>query len=72
MYDKHIRGRWRKMAPGELKYGTKPPAILLMNGAEGMDWEVWRADSTDDQNRDKITIEGMRMGLHYWGTRTGR
>lgn len=62
-------GRWRVMAPAELKYGTKAPAILLMNGPNGMDWEMWKRDGSDDQNRDKATVEGMKLGLSYSATR---
>lgn len=62
-------GKWRVMNPGELKYGTKAPAVLLINGPSNMDWQMWKRDESDAENRDKVKIEGMKIGLSYEGTR---
>jgi len=65
-----VTGKWRKMESKELKYGTKAPAILLMKGESGKDWEVWSRGTNASSNRDAITVERMDMGLSYMGTRT--
>ena len=64
-----VRGKWRKMADNELKYGTKGPAVLLMKGEDGKDWEVWKKGVNPANNRDAINIERMDLGLSYQGTR---
>lgn len=64
-----IRGNWRKMAEGELRSGTKPPAILLLKGEDGKDWQLWRRGVDPGNNRDAIGIERMDLGLSYQGTR---
>lgn len=64
-----IAGHWRPMAEHELKYGTKPPAILLLAGEDGRNWEVWRAGVNAANNRDAIFVERMDLGLSYRGTR---
>ena len=64
-----IRGRWRKMAESELKSGTTAPAVLLMNGEGGKNWEVWQRGVNPSNNRDAIGIERMDLGLSYQGTR---
>ena len=64
-----IRGRWRAMAPDEVKYGTRAPALLLIAGPNQMDWQMWRGNLSDAQNRDRIVIEGMKLGLSLNGTR---
>lgn len=64
-----IRGNWRMMAEKELRSGTKAPAILLLKGEDGKDWEVWRSGVNQGNNRDAISVERMDLGLSYQGTR---
>ena len=64
-----IKGKWRKMADGELRSGTKAPAILLLNAESGKNWEVWRTGVNPGNNRDAISIDRMDLGLSYKGTR---
>lgn len=64
-----VRGTWRTMAAGELRSGTKAPAILLLNGEGGKNWEVWRTGVNAGSNRDAIGVERMDLGLSYQGTR---
>jgi hypothetical protein len=65
-----VKGRWRKLNANEMKYGTTAPAILLMKGEDGKDWQISvpKAVGTAD-TKDRITIERMDMGLSYMGTR---
>jgi hypothetical protein len=64
-----IRGKWRTMVTSELRSGTKAPAILLMNGEGGKNWQVWRTGVNKGNNHDAIGIERMDLGLSYQGTR---
>jgi len=64
-----IRGRWRTLAANELRSGTKAPAILLINGEHGKNWEVWKTGVNQGNNRDAIGVERMDMGLSAIGTR---
>jgi hypothetical protein len=64
-----IRGKWRAMADNELRSGTKPPAILLVNAESGKNWEVWKTGTNAGNNRDAISVERMDLGLSYQGTR---
>ena len=64
-----IHGKWRSLAANELRAGTKPPAILLMHGEGGKDWEVWKSGVNAGNNRDAISVERMDMGLSAMGTR---
>lgn len=64
-----IRGRWRPMAANELRPGTSLPAILLINGEGGKDWEVWKTGVNPGNNRDAIGIRRRDLGLSYQGTR---
>src|SRR5262249_28419035 len=65
-----IRGRWRKLAPNELKSGTRPPAILLTQGESGQDWEMWIPPPVGEADtRDRAKVEGMKIGTSYRATR---
>ena len=64
-----IEGKWRGMAATEMRSGTKPPAILLMNGESGKNWQVSKAGVNKSNNRDAISIDRMDLGLSYQGTR---
>lgn len=64
-----IHGKWRTMEASELRSGTKAPAILLLNGEGGKNWQVWRTGVNQGNNRDAIRIERMDLGLSYQGTR---
>jgi hypothetical protein len=67
-----IRGRWRSMTAGELRAGTKAPAILLLAGESGKNWEVWKTGANQGNNRDAISVERMDLGLSAMGTRLSR
>ena len=64
-----VRGTWRTLASNELRTGTKSPAILLVNGEGGKNWEVWKTGANAGNNRDTIGVERMDLGLSYQGTR---
>ena len=64
-----IQGKWRSLAANELRSGTKLPAILLMHGEDGKNWEVWKTGVNTGNNRDAISVERMDMGLSAMGTR---
>ena len=64
-----IEGKWRGMTASELRSGTKAPAILLMNGESGKNWQVSKAGVSAGDNRDTISIDRMDLGLSYQGTR---
>jgi hypothetical protein len=64
-----VRGRWRAMVESELRSGTKPPAILLLNAEGGKNWEVWRTGVNQGDNRDAISVERMDLGESYAGAR---
>lgn len=64
-----IRGKWRTMAANELRSGTKSPAILLLNGESGKNWEVSKSGVNQGNNRDAISVDRMDIGLSAMGTR---
>jgi hypothetical protein len=64
-----IDGRWRTLAASAMRSGTVAPAILLVNGEGGKNWQVSRAGANKGNNRDAITIDRTDMGLSYQGTR---
>lgn len=64
-----VIGRWRPMAATELKYGTKGPAILLMKGEDGKDWQMYQHGTHLADNRDQAYVERMDLGLSYMATR---
>jgi len=64
-----VEGRWRELAPNERKSGTKGPAIVLLKGEDGKDWQVSNRGANSANNRDAINIDRMDMGLSYQGTR---
>jgi hypothetical protein len=64
-----VRGKWRAMASSELRSGTRPPAILLVNAEGGKNWEVWKTGVNQGNNRDAIGVERMDLGLSYQGSR---
>ena len=64
-----VRGRWRALADREMKPGTKPPAIVLLKGEDGKDWQVSNGGVHSGNNRDAIEIVRMDMGITYRGTR---
>ena len=66
---KTVTGKWRKLADTEMRSGTKSPAILLMKGEDGKDWQVSNAGVNAGSNKDRISIDRMDLGLSYQGTR---
>jgi hypothetical protein len=64
-----VKGQWRSMAATELRSGTKAPAILLLNGEDGKNWEVSRTGVNQGNNRDAISVDRMDLGLSAMGTR---
>jgi len=64
-----INGKWRSLSASEMRSGTKPPAILLMNGEDGKNWQISRRGVNPSNNRDAIDINRMDIGLSYMGTR---
>jgi len=68
-----IRGRWRMAAQNERKYGYEKlgTVILLENGESGKNWLASRKLISSEDNRDRILIERVDLGLTYWGKRVG-
>lgn len=64
-----VSGHWRPMAEGEMKSGSKGPAILLIKGESGKDWQMTRRGTALADNRDQADIDRMDMGLSYMATR---
>lgn len=64
-----VRGKWRAMASNELRAGTKAPAILLVKGEGGKDWQVWKTGVEAGSNRDAISVDRMDLGLPFKGAR---
>ena len=64
-----VRGRWRAMAASEVKYGTNGPAILLINGEGGRQWQMSRRGVNAGNGHDQATVERMDMGVSYIATR---
>lgn len=64
-----VTGRWRALAPNEMRNGTVGPAILLMKGESGKDWQMSRRGTALADNRDQANIDRMDLGLSYMATR---
>jgi len=64
-----VRGKWRVLAANEMRNGTKGPAVVLMNGEDGKNWQVSRGGVNPSNNRDAIDLDRMDLGLSYKGTR---
>ena len=64
-----VRGKWRVLAANEMRNGTKGPAVVLMNGEDGKNWQVSRGGVNPSNNRDAINLDRMDLGLSYQGTR---
>ena len=64
-----INAKWRALAAGEMRSGTKGPAILLVGGEGGKNWQVTRSGVNKGDNRDAISLDRMDLGLSYQGTR---
>ena len=67
-----VRGTWRSMTASELRANTKLPAILLMKGESGANWEVSRKGVNAGNNHDTIDIDRMDLGLSAVGTRLAK
>lgn len=66
------KGRWRALKAAEMKYAYRNepgPAVLLMKAEDGKDWQVTRQGTNSSDNRDRIEIERMDLGLTYRGVR---
>lgn len=71
-YKNTWKGRWRALKPAEMKYAYRNepgPAVLLMKAEDGVDWQVTRQGTNESDNRDRILIERMDLGLTYRGVR---
>lgn len=71
-YQHSWKGHWRALRPGEMKYAYRNepgPAILLMKAEDGKDWQVTRQGTNAADNRDRLLIERMDLGLTYRGVR---
>jgi len=64
-----IVGRWRAMQPNELRYNSTGPAILLMRGENGANWQLWRYDIGGADNRDRAALDRVDIGISYQLTR---
>jgi len=66
-----INGQWHRAAQSELKYGydKRGTTLVLVKGEGGMDWLVSRQLTGNKEGRDRILIEGAKIGLTYWGNR---
>jgi hypothetical protein len=53
-----IEGQWRELGPDELRQFSTGPAILLMKGEGGQDYQLWApGDVTHADNRDIATLD---------------
>lgn len=65
-----VTGRWRKLAPSEMKYGFKDKVgIVLLKGEDGKDWQVTYSGVRSSDKRDQLNVERMDLGLNYLATR---
>jgi len=65
-----VRGRWHALAPGEARDRTVGPAILLVAGEGGHDWQMSRSGIDASTGHDKVAIDRMDLGESYMGTRS--
>lgn len=64
-----IEGYWQALAPGEDKYRKGVPAILLLAGEDGADWQMWSQGEISADNHEQVTLERWDMGVSYLATR---
>lgn len=64
-----LHGRWRAMAAGEMREHTVGPAILIMNGESGKNWQMSRRGVDAGNGHDQTNINRMDLGISYIATR---
>lgn len=65
-----VNGSWRKMAPGEMKYGYKDKVgVMLLKGQDGANWQVTYFGVRSDNKADQIDVQRMDLGVSYLATR---
>ena len=64
-----VRGRWRVMSAGEMRSGSRGPAILIVAGEGGHNWQVTRRGVNAGSNKDQLDIDRMDLGTSYMATR---
>ncbi|MEO8114428.1 MAG: hypothetical protein ABI655_08610 [Phenylobacterium sp.] len=64
-----VRGRWRAMAPNEMRSGSRGPGILIVSGEGGHNWQMTRRGVNAGSNRDQVDIDRMDLGTSYMATR---
>ena len=64
-----VRGRWRTMAAAEVRSGTTGPAILLINGEGGKQWQMSGHGVNAGNGHDQASVDRMDLGVSYMVTR---
>ncbi len=64
-----VRGRWRAMAAAEVRSGTVGPAILLINGEGGKQWQMSRHGVNAGNGHDQASVDRMDLGVSYMAPR---
>lgn len=68
-YNGVIEGRWQALPAGQDKYHRGTPAILLLAGEDGKDWQMWSQGLVSRDNREQVTLERWDSGVSYLATR---
>jgi hypothetical protein len=64
-----VRGRWRVMGQGEMRGSSRGPAILIVAGEGGHNWQVSRRGVNAGSGRDQVDVDRMDLGTSYMATR---
>lgn len=64
-----VAGRWRERAAAEVSRGAKPPAIVLMRGRDGYDWQMSTEGKVSNENREQVSVDQLPGGVTILATR---
>lgn len=64
-----IAGRWRERPAAEVSRGAKPPAIVLMRGRDGYDWQMSTEGKVSGDNREQVSVDQLPGGVTILATR---
>lgn len=64
-----VAGRWRERAAAEVSRGAKPPAIVLMRGRDGYDWQMSTEGRVSQDNREQASVDQLPGGVSILATR---
>ena len=64
-----VSGRWRERAAAEVSRGAKPPAIVLMRGRDGYDWQMSTEGKVSNDNREQVSVDQLPGGVTILATR---